>query len=88
MRVSPRPAGGAVSAGRNAGGFLRFPAGAGEGGDLRHFELAVQAQQEDFALVCGQVLQGGVEAGLVAGSGSAVVRGRRCGRGWACSCSS
>ncbi len=33
---------------------------------MRHFQIAVQAQQEDFALVLGQRLQGGVEAGLVA----------------------
>jgi len=27
---------------------------------LRHFEVAVQAQQEDFALVFGQALQRGI----------------------------
>lgn len=59
--------------------FYGFQRGAGEGGDLRYLELAVQAQQEDFALVFGQVLQGGVEARLVAaqaqlllGAGAAV----------------
>lgn len=46
--------------------FYGFQRGAGEGGDLRYFKFAVQAQQEDFALVFGQVLHGGVEACLVA----------------------
>lgn len=49
--------------------FYGFQRGAGEGGDLRYFELAVQAQQKHFALVFGQLLQGRVEARLVAAEG-------------------